>query len=178
MELVEGADRVPPGRAIDLGCGTGRNALYLARHGWQAIGVEMVQYAVHVARQRAQTEGLAARFLVGDVTRLSEVDIDGPFDLLVDGGCYHMIPPARRDAYADSVTEAAAPGARLVMVGFSRAFGMDRDELMARMPQWRLTDAGPVPAEQMYQYVSGPAPLKAALKRSWFHPVRYELVAL
>ncbi len=42
VALVEGPDRLTPGRALDLGSGTGRNAIYLARHGWEAIGVEMV----------------------------------------------------------------------------------------------------------------------------------------
>src|SRR6186997_2543322 len=42
VELVEGPARLAPGRALDLGCGTGRNALYLARAGWETVGVDMV----------------------------------------------------------------------------------------------------------------------------------------
>jgi SAM-dependent methyltransferase len=177
VELVEGPDRLAPGRALDLGSATGRNSIYLARHGWETIGVEMVGYAVAVAKRRATAEAVPARFVKGDVTRLADLDIGADFNLFMDGGCYHGIPQNRRDAYAESVTGVAAPGARLIMVGFGRVlgWGMDRDELLPRLPGWRLVDVGRVPGEQMYQYISGPAPLRAALKRGAFHPLRYEL---
>jgi SAM-dependent methyltransferase len=177
VELVEGPDRLAPGRALDLGCGTGRNALYLAGHGWEAIGVEMVGYAVEVAGRKAAAQGVPARFVQGDVTRLADLDIGAGFNLFMDGGCYHTIPPGRRDAYGQSVTAVAAPGARLIMVGFSRplAAGPHGDGLLKRLPGWRIVRADRVPGEQMCQYVSGPAPLRAALKRGVFHPMRYEL---
>lgn len=176
VELVEGPDRLPPGRAIDLGSGTGRNALYLAAHGWDTIGVEMAGYAVEVAARAATAKALPARFLQGDVTRLAELDIGDGFSLLMDGGCYHMIPANRRDAYAESVTRVAAPRARLIMVGFSQLLGtgMQREELLSRLRGWRLVDVDRVPGEQMRDYVSGPAALRAALKRGAFHPLRYE----
>lgn len=59
VELVEGSELMP-GRALDLGSGTGRNALYLAGHGWEAVGVEMAGYAVEVARRKASEQGVAA----------------------------------------------------------------------------------------------------------------------
>lgn len=180
VELVEGTDKLVPGRALDLGSATGRNAIYLARHGWETIGVEMVSYAVEVATRKAAAEALPVRFLAGDVTRLADLDIGGDFTLLIDGGCYHMIPPNRRDAYAQCVTRVAAPGARLIMVGFRRALGrgFQSHGLLPRLPGWRLVHVGPVPGEQMYQYVSRPAPLRAFLKRGAFHPLRYELERL
>src|SRR5207249_11633291 len=80
-----------PGRALDLGCGTGTNAVYLARHGWSALGVDFVGRAIAKARQRAASAGLAERceFRMGDVTRRSA--ISGPFDLALDIGCLHAI---------------------------------------------------------------------------------------
>jgi len=112
----------------------------------------------------------------GDVTRLAELPIGGDFNLLMDGGCYHMISTSRRDAYAESVTGLAASGARLILVGFSRILGagLEQEDLLTRMRGWRLVQRERVPGEQMYQYVSGPAPLRAALKRGAFHPLRYE----
>ena len=132
VELVEGPNRLAPGRALDLGCGTGRNAIFLARHGWETIGVEMSGYAVDVARRMAAAQAVPVQFVPGDVTRLSDLDIGAGFTLFMDGGCYHMIPAGRRDAYAESVTSVAAPGARLIMVGFSRMLGagMRREELL------------------------------------------------
>jgi SAM-dependent methyltransferase len=169
---------MPPGRALDLGCGAGRNALYLAAHGWDTIGVEMVRYAVEVATRAAAARALPARFLEGDVTRLAELAIGDDFTLLMDGGCYHMIPANRRDGYAEGVTTVAAPGARLIMVGFSHLLGtgMQRDELTSRLRGWRLVHVAPVPGAQMRDYVSGPAALRAVLKRGAFHPLRYEFV--
>jgi hypothetical protein len=95
----------------------------------------------------------------------------------MDGGCYHAIPPGRKDAYAESVTRVAAPGARLIMVGFSQVIGMGMhgEDLLPRLAGWRLLQVRRVPGEQMCQYISGPAPLRAALKRGAFRPLRYEL---
>ena len=174
VELVEGPGRLSSGRALDLGCATGRNAIYLARNGWDTVGVEMVGYAVEVARQKAADEALPVKFVQGDVTKLADLDIGANFNLLMDGGCYHMIPVDRRDAYADSVTRVAAQGARLIIVGFRRALG-DREDLLARLPGWRLVQEGAVPGKQMYQYISGPKPLRAALRRGALHSLRYEL---
>ncbi|HEX7429714.1 MAG TPA: class I SAM-dependent methyltransferase, partial [Mycobacterium sp.] len=122
---------------------TGRNALYLAGHGWEAVGVEMAGYAVEVARRKASEQGVAARFVQGDVTRLPDLDIGAGFNLFMDGGCYHTIPPGRRDAYGKSVTAVAAPGARLIMVGFRRPLGagVDGEGLLKRLPGWRLLRA-------------------------------------
>jgi SAM-dependent methyltransferase len=176
VELVEGHGRLAPGRALDLGCGTGRNALYLAGHGWETVGVDMVGYAVEVARRRAAAQSLSIQFYQGDVTRLSELAVGTGFGLLMDGGCYHMIPADRRDAYVQSATRAAAPGAHLIMVGFSRTLGAGRhpEHLLARLRGRSLVRVDPVPGEQMSQYVSAPAPLRAALKAGAFHPLRYE----
>ena len=177
VEVVEGPDPLTPGRALDLGSGTGRNAIYLAGHGWDAVGVEMAGYAVDVATRKAAALGVPARFVQGDVTRLPDLDIGGPFNLFVDGGCFHTIPPALRDAYGESVTAVAASGARLIMVGFRLPLGAGAhgDKLLERLPGWRVVREDRVPPEQMCQYVSGPAPLRAALKRGAFHPLRYEL---
>ena len=123
VELAEGPNRLAPGRALDLGSGTGRNAIYLAGHGWETVGVEMSGYAVEAARRKAAAQGVPARFVKGDVTRLPDLAIGPPFNLFMDGGCFHTIPPGLRDAYAEGVTAVAAPGARLIMVGFRRPLG-------------------------------------------------------
>jgi SAM-dependent methyltransferase len=177
VEVVEGPDQLPRGRALDLGSGTGRNAIYLALRGWDAVGVEMSGYAVEVARRKAAEQVAPARFVQGDVTALPDLDIGAAFNLFMDGGCYHTLPPGRRNAYGESVTAVAALGARLIMVGFRRplAAGAHGCELLKRLPGWRLLNETRVPGQQMHEYVSGPAPLKALLKRGGLHPMRYEL---
>src|SRR5271165_1238037 len=95
--LVQGR---PPGRALDLGCGTGAATIYLAGQGWDATGVDFVPEAIAAARARAAASGSSARFTVGDVTRLREAGVRGEFDLVIDIGCYHAVPAPLRDAYA------------------------------------------------------------------------------
>lgn len=177
VEVVEGPDRLATGRAVDLGSGTGRNAIYLARHGWDVVGVEMSGYAVEVSRRKATEQGAPARFVQGDVTKLADLDIGAAFNLFMDGGCYHTLPPGRRDAFGESVTAVAAPGARLIMIGFRQSLsaGTQGDGLLKRLPGWRVLSEDRVPGQEMHEYVSGPAPLKALLKRGALHPMRYEL---
>ena len=62
VALVEGQDGLRPGRAVDLGCGTGTNVVYLSRHGWEVTGVDMVGHALTVARRRAAAAVLRATF--------------------------------------------------------------------------------------------------------------------
>src|SRR6516225_1755873 len=88
VPFVEGPQRLEPGRALDLGCGAGRNTCYLARHGWEVIGVDLLGRAIEKARSQAVNIAARARFLQGDVTRLGDLDIGDGFSLIVDSGCY------------------------------------------------------------------------------------------
>ena len=62
VELIEGPSRLPPRRALDLGCGTGTETIYLARHGWDATGVDLVPRALAIARRRAARAGVSPGF--------------------------------------------------------------------------------------------------------------------
>ena len=106
-ELAELASSRPPGRALDLGCGTGTDALYLAGRGWETTGIDFAPEAITAARKKADDAGVKAVFVVGDASRLREAGVRGPFDLLLDIGCYHTIPAGRRDAYVAGAAEAA-----------------------------------------------------------------------
>ncbi|MEU4510766.1 class I SAM-dependent methyltransferase [Nonomuraea wenchangensis] len=156
VALVEAQGALPPGRALELGCGTGTNAIYLARHGWEVAAVDLIDRAVDQARERAEAAGVSVRLLHGDATRLDELDVPGPFDLFFDLSCYCGIPLHRRDAYAAGLTHRAAPGARLLMFGYgpesldnptteikSWAAGVTADELRARFAGWELLDVTP-----------------------------------
>ncbi|MEV5495393.1 class I SAM-dependent methyltransferase [Nonomuraea fuscirosea] len=156
VALTEGPRSLPPGRALELGCGTGTNALYLARHGWDVTAVDLIDRAVERARVKAAETGMSLRLLHGDATRLDELDAPGPFDLFFDLSCYCGIPLHRRDAYAAGLTRRAAPGARLLMFGYgpeplgnptteitSWAAGVTADELGTRFTGWDLLDVTP-----------------------------------
>src|SRR4029079_9412675 len=79
---VEGPAARPPGRAVDVACGTGTDSVYLARHGWAVTAVDQVPRALALARRRTAAAGVAVRFVRGDVTRLQELGIGGGYTLL------------------------------------------------------------------------------------------------
>src|SRR3989475_7641797 len=109
----------PPGRAIDLGCGTGTNAVYLANHGWSAVGVDFAARAIAKARRRVRKAGVASlcSFHVGDVTRLDF--LAGSFDLALDIGCLHSLPVAERAAYAAGVGRLVRSGGAVLLYAFA-----------------------------------------------------------
>ena len=148
VALVEGEERLPPGRALDLGCGTGSNVLYLCRHGWEVTGIDMVEPALRRARSRAAVEGFGPQLVQGDVTRLDELGIGHDYSLMLDLGCYHSLFPVElRNDYARAVTAVAAPGATLLLYGFlpkqREEHGVTPHELRRRFPHWTLLDCVP-----------------------------------
>jgi SAM-dependent methyltransferase len=139
-ELVELAQGRRPGRALDLGCGTGTDCIFLASQGWEATGVDFAPQAIAIARSRAASSGSSARFTAGDVTRLREAGVRDEFDLVFDIGCYHGIPAGRRDAYASEVAAVTKPGADLYLAGVPDP-----------PPAWRLLGARGINAEDLRQ---------------------------
>ncbi|MGO9697221.1 MAG: class I SAM-dependent methyltransferase [Mycobacterium sp.] len=113
-DVIEGPAALPPGRALDLGCGTSTNVAYLAQHGWDATGVDFSPKAIEIAkREAAGVPG--ATFIEADVTKLAESGITGPFDLVIDNGCYHSLSAQGRAAYVPEVAAVMKPGAPLMM---------------------------------------------------------------
>ena len=116
--LVEGEDALSPGTALDIGCGTGDNAIYLAKHGWQVTGVDYVDKPLAVARKKAAIADVSVDFVKADATQLSSAGVGSEFGLIVDNGCLHGMNDDDRDAYAREVTALAAPNSRLVIIAF------------------------------------------------------------
>lgn len=108
---------LPPGRAVDLGCGTGGNALFLAEHGFDAVGVDFSRVAVEQAQRVAERLGLAdrARFVVGDVTAERSPGADGPFDLVVAYNTLQDLWGRARPAMAATVRRLSRPGTVVVL---------------------------------------------------------------
>lgn len=146
-ELVEGTDKLPPGLALDVGCGTGDTSIYLARHGWQVTGADFTPKALEKARTKARAAGAAVDFVHADVTHLSQAGISGPFELIVDNGCFHGMSHGDRDRYVQEISAAAAPGARLLMIAFEPSGrigppGVGQAEIERRLtPGWALVSA-------------------------------------
>ena len=114
-EVYEFMNRTPPGRALDLGCGTGTNVIALVERGWIAEGVDFVAKAVRAARRKAHKKGLGdrAQFLVGDI--LSSEFYRGEYDLILDIGCFHSVSSENVDRYLENVYSHLAEGGSLLL---------------------------------------------------------------
>jgi len=128
-EIVAYAARHSAGRALDVGCGTGTSAVFLAQSGWQVTGMDFVPLAIRRARQRARSAGVTVDFRIGSVPAFES--IHGPFDLALDVGCLHSLDRPARAAYADRMAELLAPGATLLIFAFTspRPPGIPPDEI-------------------------------------------------
>ncbi|GGI95771.1 class I SAM-dependent methyltransferase [Streptomyces brasiliensis] len=119
--LVSWVERglIAPGRALDLGCGPGRNAIHLASLGFEVDAVDLSPVAVDWARERAAEAGADVRFHRGDAFALMGKVLRGPYDLVHDSGCFHHLPPHRRVSYLALLDELLAPGGLFVLTCFA-----------------------------------------------------------
>jgi SAM-dependent methyltransferase len=116
--LAEWADaHAAPGlRALDIGCGNGRNSRFLASRGFEVDGVDYAQAAIDWASQRANELGVPVRWHCQSVFELGMPA--GSFDLVYDSGCFHHLAPHRRHTYVQLVSEALRPGGWFGLVCF------------------------------------------------------------
>jgi SAM-dependent methyltransferase len=116
---VVAAEGIAPCRAIDLGCGTGSNTLWLAERGFDAVGVDIADRAITRARARAAEAGVRATFETADL--LDAPDLGAPFQFFFDRGCYHVVRRIDVAAYLRTLDHILAPGALgLVLAGNAR----------------------------------------------------------
>jgi SAM-dependent methyltransferase len=97
-------------RALDLGCGTGANVVYLAQQGFDSTGVDFSHVALAKARARAAKADVSCRFVHGDLTASTIDGVDGPFDFVLDFGTLDDLGPEGRRAMASTVRRLTAPG--------------------------------------------------------------------
>lgn len=108
--LVEwvGGVLIASGKALDLGCGNARNAIFMARHGFAVDGIDYSESAITWAKQRVAQAGVEVRLRCHSVF---DVPIEaGSYDLVYDSGCFHHLAPHRRRTYVELVTQALKPG--------------------------------------------------------------------
>jgi SAM-dependent methyltransferase len=142
-ELHELIAQQIPGRALDMGCGTGTNVVTLAAAGWQVVGVDFVQRAVNIARKQIQKAGLShlAQVYRDDVSLLDAVQ--EPFDLILDIGCYHGLPVDVQAGYCRNVERLLAPGGTWLIYTRCRpenvhALGISEKHIRLLKQQWDL----------------------------------------
>ena len=170
------ADDLPaPGRrALDVGCGTGRDAIHLVKKGWQVTAVDLEERALEKARQRAAEEGTEVDWVIGDVTNLGALGMQPGYSLIYDMGCIQGLPDEAAERAAEGITALAAANATLLFLAFARdrrmilPRGMDRQHIEALFgPAWQLTDT-----HDMLPLSEGkvPPPIRKA------RPTTYQLV--
>jgi cyclopropane fatty-acyl-phospholipid synthase-like methyltransferase len=114
-ELLDFIESHSPGKAIDIGCGTGTNVITLAKAGWQVTGVDFVPRAIKTAERKAKKARVEAELYVRDASDLE--GIPGPFDLALDIGCFHSLGESKAD-YLASLDRVLTHGGHWLMYGF------------------------------------------------------------
>jgi SAM-dependent methyltransferase len=119
LQRVLAEEKVAPGRAVELGCGTGTNAVWLAQQGFDVTAVDLSPRAIGRAQQRAAAAGVRVHFLTADLLALP--DLGDPFPFLFDRACYHVVRRLDAPAYLRTLERLTAPGSiGLVLAGNAR----------------------------------------------------------
>jgi SAM-dependent methyltransferase len=119
LQRVLSRNAIRPCRALDLGCGTGTNSVWLAQQGFEVTGIDVAPLAVERAEERAHAAGVKVRFLVADVLHLP--DLGGPFAFFFDRGCYHAVRREEPEQYTPAVVrQLALGGLGLLLAGNAR----------------------------------------------------------
>lgn len=110
-EVIAQAAQLPAGRALDLGCGYGRSAIYLAQQGWQVDGVDFIDQAIQEAKVRAAQAGVSdrAHFFQSAVTELDF--LQDSYDFALDVGCAHGLTQDELRKYYQELLRLLKPGA-------------------------------------------------------------------
>lgn len=123
------AEQRIPGRALDLGCGAGVHAVYLAQLGFNVVGVDFVPAALELARERARVAGVELELHEANVLTY---EAQSPFDLVLDSGCLHHVPPRDVSKYRTRLDRWLLPGGDYVLVHFGKRHALDWNPLGPR----------------------------------------------
>ncbi len=107
---------IPMGRAVELGCGTGTNAIFLAQQGFEVTAIDCAPLALEKARERARKTGVSITFLEADLCNFRQ--LIQPADFVFDRGCYHCVRRVDLPGYLTTLRTLTRPGSKyLVLTG-------------------------------------------------------------
>ncbi len=128
VELVQ--QRALPGRkALDVGCGAGRNSVFLAREGFEVDGIDISPSALAWARERVAEAGLPVRLLEGSVLDPPDSLVPASYDLIHDTGCFHHLPPHRRESFRSVIHRLLKPDGLFSLICFKPEGGSGLTDL-------------------------------------------------
>ena len=104
---------ITPCRVLETGCGTGADAVYLAQQGFKVTAFDLSPLAIQRAKQRAEQAGVVVRFFEADIANRPE--IEGPFQLVFDRGCYHCVHQEHLDELLGLLDSVLPPGCLWLM---------------------------------------------------------------
>lgn len=116
--LVEDGE-IKPGRALDIGCGRGENAIMLAMNGCDVTGIDLAEIAISDAKAKAAERHVNVNFVVGDVLRMDQLFKESEFDVIIDSFLFHTITDEERPIFARQVYKMLKPGGKYFMLCFS-----------------------------------------------------------
>jgi SAM-dependent methyltransferase len=114
--FLDVADRIT-GSILDVGCGTGENALFFAGRGHKVTGIDFLEGPIQRAKRKAAERGLSATFLVMNALALK--DLPEVFDSVIDSGLFHVFSDDARRQYVEGLASVLRPGGRLFLLCFS-----------------------------------------------------------
>lgn len=116
VQLVE-RGRLKENPVLDVGCGTGENALFLAAKAFEVTGIDVSPTAIQKAKRKAKERKLRATFLAHDALRLST--LGRTFATVIDSGMFHTLDDAERPIFAEELAKALRPGGTYFLACFS-----------------------------------------------------------
>jgi cyclopropane fatty-acyl-phospholipid synthase-like methyltransferase len=105
------------GSVLDIGCGTGENALYFAEHGHEVWGIDFISVAIQKAKEKAAQRHLTITFLILNVLELYK--LGRTFDTIIDSGLFHVLTDEERPLFISNIASVMDRGGTYFMLCFS-----------------------------------------------------------